>query len=106
MKLYSLILGFLLTLLFACKEEPKDLTQEINKDGAIETEITVSHLDANYDIIQTKHKTWVRGNNNKEIIHTDTIASLGMKTEEAFNEDDESKQVTIPKDYEIFITVK
>lgn len=92
--------------IFSCTQEPEDKTQTINKDGAIETVIGVEHLDATHDILTTKHITWVGGTSTKTIVHIDTIASLGMKKEEAVNDQDESMVVTIPKDYEIYITVK
>lgn len=103
-KYFIAIIG--LTFLLSCDDNNEDKTQTINKDGSIETEIGVTHLDSLHDIITTKHKTWVGGNNTKSFIHIDTVASLGMKKEEAENDNGETKEVTIPKDYEIFITVK
>ncbi len=96
----------LFSLCAACNETPEDKTQTINKDGAIESEISVTHLDSTHDILTTKHLVWVGGNNIKSILHSDTVASLGLKTEEAVNDQDETMNVTIPKEYEIYITVK
>ena len=95
-----------LSFLVACDEGSEDKTQTITKNGSLETEIGVTHLDSLHDIITTKHKTWVGGNNTNSFIHIDTVSSLGMKKEEAENENEETMEVTIPKDYEIFITVK
>jgi hypothetical protein len=106
MKYHSILLLTLVIGFFSCTKEPEDKTQTINKDGAIETVIGVEHLDATHDILTTKHITWVGGTMTKTIEHIDTIASLGMKKEEAVNDQDESMVVTIPKDYEIYITVK
>jgi phage-related protein len=95
-----------LSFLVSCDEGSEDKTQTITKDGSLETEIGVTHLDSLHDIITTKHKTWVGGNNTNSFIHVDTVSSLGMKKEEVENDNDETMEVTIPKDYEIFITVK
>jgi hypothetical protein len=103
----NLFLSFLLiSLSIACNETPEDKTQTINKDGAIESEISVTHLDSTHDILTTKHIVWVGGNSTKNILHSDTVASLGLKKEEAVNEQDETMNVTIPKEYEIYITIK
>lgn len=105
---------FLLTLIIAisassCREEEnsnEDLTNTVNKNGAVETSVTVQHLDSSRDILVTNHKVWTAGNISKDISYSDTIPSLGMENKSVENNGGEVKQEIVKKDYEIFITVK
>ncbi|MEN9684435.1 MAG: hypothetical protein RLZZ28_221 [Bacteroidota bacterium] len=46
--------------LFSCTEkQSEDITQTVNKDGAVETGIQVKHLDSLHDLLITSHKVWV-----------------------------------------------
>lgn len=91
----------------SCKDEPnEDLTNTVNKNGAIETSVTVTHLDSVNDILITKHIVWLKGNQFKNIEYRDTVPSLGMENTTAENKDGDTKKVQVKKDYEIFITVK
>jgi hypothetical protein len=103
--LFSLSLITAITIT-SCKEEKEDLTQEINKDGAIETSVTVEHLDDNKDLLITKHIVWNHNVEFKTIYTRDTIPALGMEHTVAENADEDTKPVSVKKDYEIFITVK
>ncbi len=98
------ISSFLLVVFICCDDEDK--VKEISKDGSIETVLSVEHLNKNMDVVKTSHKIWVKNNLIKTVIHTDTIPSLGLTTEEGENSDGDTKSVTLKKDYEIFITVK
>ena len=92
-----------LVMLAACKDEQKseDLTSDVNKNGSVETSVSVQALDSTNDILVTKHTVWVKGTQFKTLEYRDTVPSLGIETKEA-----ESGSVTVKKDYEIFITVK
>ena len=96
-----------ITFLISCKEEKQeDLTNEINKNGSIETAVSVTKLDSINDILITKHTVWVKGNKFKELEYRDTVPALGMEKTTAKNSEGETKTVEVKKDYEIFITVK
>ncbi len=91
----------------SCKDDKnEDLTNEVNKNGAVESTVTVEHLDSLQDILITKHAVWYKGNQHKNIEYRDTIPSLGIENTQAENEDGDKKTVQVKKDYEIFITVK
>ena len=95
------------TILASCKEEKQeDLTNQINKNGSVETAVSVSKLDSINDILITKHTVWVKGNKFKEIEYRDTVPALGVQNTTAENSEGETKAVAVKKDYEIFITVK
>ena len=93
--------------IYSCKEKKQeDITNEINKNGSVETAVSVSQLDSVNDILVTKHTVWVKGNKFKELEYRDTVPSLGMEKKTAENSDGDTKTVEVKKDYEIFITVK
>ena len=95
-----------LVLLDSCNDEREDVTQTVNKAGAIETSVTVQHADSTHDVVLTTHKVWVNFNEYKTVVHQDTVPALGMMETEGENADGDTKKIKVPKDYEIFITVK
>lgn len=99
----------LLCVLFACKDASKpndDITNDVNKDGSVETSVTVRHVDSLRDVLVTTHKIWYLYNDWKTVVHYDTIPALGATEKMAQNEAGDEKKVTLKKEYEIFITVK
>ncbi|RYE13605.1 MAG: hypothetical protein EOP51_29495 [Sphingobacteriales bacterium] len=95
-------------LLISCDEEqkPEDLTNEVNKNGAIETSVTVEHLDSAHDVIVTKHAVWAWGSNASSFEHRDTVPALGSAPTTVKDVAGYDKTVEAKKEYEIFITVK
>jgi hypothetical protein len=87
-------------------EEQKDLVNEVNKNGSIETSVSVNHLDSTHDLLVTKHIVWTNGSTSKTIINNDTIPALGSAMVEAADEKGDAKNAIVKKGYEIFITVK
>ena len=107
-KLFTIIILNISTIaLISCREEKQeDLTNEVNKNGSVESSVTVDHLDSINDILITKHAVWVKGNKMKDIEHRDTVPALGIENTTAENSEGDTKSVAVKKDYEIFITVK
>jgi uncharacterized protein YjbK len=90
----------------ACNsEQNEDLVKEPNKDGSVETVITVAHENG-YDILKTTHKVWVKGVLDKQIVNADTLKLLGTEAKEVEDENGNLQQTIAPKDYELYITVK
>jgi hypothetical protein len=109
MKKYITTSFLLATTIFvsSCEdEEAKDLVNEVNKNGSIETSVSVNHLDSTHDLLVTKHIVWANGSTAKTIINNDTIPALGTTNTVAENEDGDTKNINVQKAYEIFITVK
>ena len=77
-----------------------------SKEGAIETVMEVDHLDVKHDILTTTHNVWINNQLSKKIVRKDTIPSLGMTSQTAENNEGDTKNVTLRRDYEIYITVK
>ncbi len=96
-------LAFVAFLFSACgAEEKQDLTEKVNKEGAIETQLNIEHLENNMDVLISTHKVWVKGTLYKTIEQRDTIPALGNFSET----NDKGEAVQGKKDYELYITVK
>ena len=80
--------------------------KNFSKEGAIETVMEVDHLDVKRDIITTTHNIWINNLLARKIVRKDTIPALGMSSQIAENNEGETKNVTLAKEYEIYITVK
>lgn len=87
-------------------EKNEDLTQSVNKNGSVETSVTVEHLDSMNDILVTKHAVWYKGSINKTFEHRDTVPALGSEKTTIKDDAGYDKNVEAKKEYEIFITVK
>lgn len=85
-----------------CSEKNEDVVNDVNKEGAVETEMTIEHLDDQNDLVITKHKIWTKGVMTKEIEYKDTVPALGEYEEE----NEEGIMVKGKKDYEIYFTAK
>jgi hypothetical protein len=96
-----------LLLLFSCdNKQNNDITQSVNKNGSIETAVQVEHLDSLHDILITTHKIWAHNQEIKTVLYRDTLPALGNTLTNAENADGDTKNITVKKEYEIFITVK
>lgn len=86
-------------------EYKEDEVNNVDKKSAIETELSIQHIDT-ADVLITKHKIWKNNKLFKEIIKRDTIPSLGdtlqIVEDEAGNEHD----TKVKKEYEFYITVQ
>lgn len=101
-----LLLASLVIVFFACNNENEDVTDSVNKSGSVETAVQVIHIDSLHDELVTTHKVWVKNTVFKTLEYRDTIPALGTENTVAENEDGDTKNVSLKKDYEIYITVK
>jgi hypothetical protein len=67
-----------------------DKTQSLDRNGSIETGVSVLHADSTHDVLLTSHKVWLHDSVYTTISYRDTIPALD----------------SIKKDYQIFITLK
>lgn len=84
----------------------EDQGKTLDKDGSVETAISVQHADSTHDIILTSHRVWIRNQQYAIITHRDTVPGLDSLTTTAENENGNTQQVRLKKDYQLFITVK
>jgi hypothetical protein len=83
-----------------------DHTQTVDKNGSVETSISVQHADSTHDVILTSHRVWVRDSTYAILLHRDTIPALDSTYAETEAKNGDAKLVEVKKDYQLFITVK
>jgi hypothetical protein len=93
-------------LLASCNDSKEDETDTVDRSGSVETSVTVEHTDSTHDVILTTHRVWVNFKEYKTVVHRDTVPALGMLSTRAENTDGDTQTVKVPKDYQIFITMK
>ncbi len=106
MKSISLLSLLLISsfLISSCSDD-KPVT-ELTKDQSIEITFNTKSLSDTAVLLTTNKNIYLKGSLLKSIITTDTLPFPGMKTEEIEDDNGNTKNVTIPKEYEFFITVK
>jgi hypothetical protein len=82
-----------------------EVVRQPKEDGSVETVISIKHLKG-YDLLVTNYKIWVNGQLDRTILTTDTLKSLGNVTKTFENDFGQAERRSIPKNYEIYITVK
>ena len=102
----KLLLSAFALVLFACNNDNEDITDTVNRNGAVETAVHIGHIDSLQDELITTHKVWVKNNVFKTVEYRDTIPALGKENTVADNDEGGSENVSVAKDYEIYITVK
>ncbi len=91
----------------SCEDEKnEDLTPEVNKNGSVETSVTVEHADSMHDVLVTKHIIWNKGTSAATFEHRDTVPALASANTTVKDDAGNEKTVQAKKEYEIFITVK
>lgn len=101
----KLLLPLVLVAFASCGQND-DIKNVVDHSGSIETSISVEHADSTHDVVLTTHKVWTNGQVYSTIVHRDTIPGLGPLRTDAANANGDNKTVTVPKDYQIFITMK
>lgn len=93
--------------IIACNdsESKEDEVESVDKKSAIETELSVQHIDS-ADVLVTKHKIWKNNKLFKEIIKRDTIPSLGDTLQAVEDEAQNEHIAKVKKEYEFYITVQ
>ncbi|RMZ60903.1 hypothetical protein D1632_02710 [Chryseobacterium nematophagum] len=106
-KIKGILFLFGLLSIIACKqkENKEDEVNNVNKNGSIETELSVYHIDT-ADVLVTKHKIWKNHKLFKEIIKRDTVPNLGDTLQMVKDEEGNDHKDYIKKDYEFYITVQ
>ena len=98
----------IIALLFGCSDSQsnEDKVTAIDKDGSIESKISITHLSDSFDVMRTENVFWVKNKQIRNTVLYDTIPSLGVTKETGEDEDGNDSSFTIKKAYQIFITVK
>lgn len=91
--------------LYAC-DDNDDKAKEVDKKGAVEVTLSTNHIDSLKDLVNTHYVVWRRGIKIKEFDVKDTVQSLGVANTEGEDDDGNTKNITAPKDYDFFVTIK
>ena len=93
-------------LLASCRSgNNEDVVKQADHEGSVEMAVSIEHHEG-YDLLKSDYKVWVKNQPVKAYTKIDTLPSLGMTTQTAENEEGDEKQVTIPRDYELYFTAK
>jgi len=101
--------AFILCLfLAACDDDNDDngKAKEVDKNGSIEVSLRTQHIDSLKDVLTTHYIIWNKGAKIKEYDVRDTIPTLGTGETEVENDNGDTQNARIPKDYDFFVTVK
>ncbi len=96
---------FVFSVLIVSCSDDKPVT-ELTKEQSIEISFDTKNLSDTAVLLTTKKNIYLRGAMLKSIVTTDTLPFPGMKSETIEDDNGNSKNVTMPKEYEFFITVK
>lgn len=97
----------LLTLFLACDDNTEAADERIlDKQGSIEVTLATARLDSTKDVLTTVTTVYAKGQIVRTITRRDTLPSLGETIQEAENDNGDTKTVTVPKEYEVFVTLK
>jgi len=106
MKFFLLPAVAIVLFLAACDDDHSDKVTTVNKNGGIEISLSTTHLDTTKDLLTTHYIVWSKGVKIKESDKRDTIPALDMITTEAEDDNGNTKDVALKKDYEFYVTVK
>ena len=103
---YFLPFGFVVILFLSACDDNEDKVAQIDKKGGIEVTLSTRHLDSLKDMLTTHYKVWDRGTIVREFDKNDTIPALGTMTTEGENDNGDTQDINVRKDYEFYVTVK
>ena len=101
---YALLI--VLAMASCSSNENEDKVKSLDKDGSLETTMSVDHLNDSLDILKVHTNVWVKGTLHKSILKIDTIPSLGMTTDTVQTNDDQDSIVQLKKKYQVFFTMQ
>lgn len=90
--------------LVACQEEDKTTT--LDKEGSISVVVSTKHLNDSFDVMSVTTETFKKNKSVSVKVTYDTIPTLGKFKTEAEDSLGNVKEVTIPKEYEFYVTLK
>ncbi|TWJ04722.1 hypothetical protein JN11_00443 [Mucilaginibacter frigoritolerans] len=105
MKFFLLPAAFIIMLLTAC-DDHSDKVSTVNRNGGIEISLSTTHLDVTKDLLTTHYIVWNKGVKIKEFDKRDTIPALETTTTEGEDDNGNTADLTVKKDYEFYVTVK
>ena len=106
MKLYLPIVFALILLISACDDNNEDQSKTVDKTGSVEVSLSTKHIDSLKDELITHYTVWRKGSIVREFTKRDTVPGLETFKTEGENDNGDTQDVKVKKDYEFFVTVK
>ncbi|MDB5138926.1 MAG: hypothetical protein JWR12_842 [Mucilaginibacter sp.] len=103
---FLLPFGFALILLLSACDDNADQVKTVDKNGGIEVSLSTTHLDSLKDLLTTHYTVWRKGVKIREFNKRDTVPALETFTTEGENDNGDTQDVKVKKDYEFYVTVK
>ena len=103
---YFLPIGFVVIFFLSACDINDDKVEQIDKKGGIEVSLSTRHLDSLKDMLTTHYKVWNKGVMVREFDKNDTIPALETMTSEGENDNGDTQDIKLKKDYEFYVTVK
>ena len=98
--------AFALCVFFASCDDDDSKAKEVDTRGSVAVTLSTQHIDSLRDLMTTHYVVWKQGLKVKEYDVKDTIPTLGVATTEGEDDNGNTKDMVVPKDYDFFITVK
>ena len=98
--------AFVLIMLLSACDENEDQVKTVDKNGGIEVSLSTAHIDSLKDLLTTHYIVWRNGVKVREFDKKDTIPSLGTFYTEGENDNGDTQDINVKKDYEFYVTVK
>lgn len=92
--------------LSGCDDNSDDQAKQVDKTGSIEVLLSTKHIDSLKDLLTTHYTVWNKGLKVREFDKQDTVPALGAFTTEGENNNGDTQDIKVKKDYEFFVTVK
>jgi hypothetical protein len=94
-------------LISACNDNNNDdQAKTVDKNGSVEVTLSSRHLNSLKDELTTHYKVWHKGSIISEFNKKDTVAGLESFKTEGENDNGDTQDIKVKKDYEFFVTVK
>jgi hypothetical protein len=101
-----LLIGFGSVLLLSACDKNEDQSNTVDKNGSVEVVLSTRHIDSLKDELTTHYKVWRKGSIVSEYAKRDTIPGLESYKTEGEDDNGNTQNVKVKKDYEFFVTVK
>ena len=98
--------GIAMIMLLSACDDNNDQVKQLDKSGSVEISLSTLHIDSLKDLITTHYTVWRKGIKVREFDKKDTVPSLDTFTTEGENDNGDTQNVKVKKDYEFFVTLK
>jgi len=96
----------LILFISACDDNNEDQAKTVDKNGSVEVSLSTKHIDSLKDELTTHYTVWRKGSIVREFTKRDTVPGLEKFNTEGEDDNGNTQDIRVKKDYEFFVTVK